>query len=604
MTAHDPGPDWAGGHLRSARHGDVYFSREGGLAESRAVFLEGCGLPGRWAGRAHFTVGELGFGTGLNMLALIDLWRRHRPAGGHLGLFSVEGFPLPVADAARALAAFPELADLAAALLAQWPKGARGFHRIQWPDHGVTLDLAILDAGEALSQWSGRADAWFLDGFAPALNPDMWSPDLMAAIAARSAPGARAATYSVARIVRDGLSAAGFTLNRKPGFGRKRERLEAELPGVAVNQSPPRRIAIIGAGIAGAALARAFRALGAGPRLFAQGPMASGNPAALVSPRLAAGSSAGAQLHAQAFRRAVDLVRQTAADAVLGTGALRILAGRGEPERGRATLDSGLFDPGSLQWLDAGATSARLGEVVTDEALWVADALVLRPQRLRAAWSGSAGLGGQPEARRIARIARAGPGGWQLFAEGGALLAEADCLVIAAGPGSAALTGLPLRPVRGQVTLAREEPGGAPASWGGYAIPTPGGVLFGATHGRDDPDPAVRAEDNDRNLDKLARMRPALAARLRGLPLDAVAGVRAASPDHQPLAGRIEDGLFILSGLGGRGFTLAPLLAEHVAACAMGAPSPLGASSAALVDPARLKRRVAPESGLGQIDAG
>src|ERR1700722_16016073 len=119
----------ADGLPRSRRFGDVYFSREGGLAESQAVFLAGCGLPGRWAGRRRFTVAELGFGTGLNVLALLDLWRAHRPAGGQLAIFSVEAEPLAGDEAARALAAWPELTDLAAPLLASWPGRRRGFHR-------------------------------------------------------------------------------------------------------------------------------------------------------------------------------------------------------------------------------------------------------------------------------------------------------------------------------------------------------------------------------------------------------------------------------------------------------------------------------------------
>src|ERR1700722_15575821 len=127
---------------RSRRFGDVYFSREGGLAESRAVFLAGCGLPQRWAGRSRFVVAELGFGTGLNILALLDLWRRRRDSQAKLHIFSVEAFPISASDAARALAPWPEVADLAAELLARWPRCARGFHRIELAGLGAVIDLA------------------------------------------------------------------------------------------------------------------------------------------------------------------------------------------------------------------------------------------------------------------------------------------------------------------------------------------------------------------------------------------------------------------------------------------------------------------------------
>ena len=153
-------------------HGDVYFSGEG-LSEKRTVFLAGCGLPEAWAGREHFTVGELGFGTGLNLLALWDLWRRHRPSPtARLDYLSFEGALIQKADAARIHAAWPELGDLSQQLLASWPDRARGFQRINLPD-GVTLTLAVDDIAAAIPQARASIDAWFLDGFAPSKNPDM-----------------------------------------------------------------------------------------------------------------------------------------------------------------------------------------------------------------------------------------------------------------------------------------------------------------------------------------------------------------------------------------------------------------------------------------------
>lgn len=249
------------GEPRSGRFGDVYFSRDDGLAETRAVFLEGCGLPDAWMGRDHFTVAELGFGTGLNIAALLYLWRRTRPEGGRLHIFSIEGFPLTAAEAARALGAWPALAEATEALIANWPAATPGFHRVDLPGFDAVLDLAVGDAAWALEQWSGVADAWFLDGFSPALNPGMWSPEVMALIAERSALGARLATFTVAGAVRRGLAGQGFIVEKRPGHGRKRERLEARLPSV-FEPSPPPRVAVIGAGIAGASVARALKAQG------------------------------------------------------------------------------------------------------------------------------------------------------------------------------------------------------------------------------------------------------------------------------------------------------------------------------------------------------
>lgn len=585
----DPGAAWDGGALVSARFGDIYASRAGALAQSRAVFLGGCGLPGRWAGRRLFTVAELGFGTGLNMLAVLEAWAATRAPGARLQLFSVEGFPLARGDAAQALAAHGELAGLAERLLAQWPDGARGVHRIDFPEIGAVLDLGIGDAAEMVAGWDGAADAWFLDGFSPAKNPEMWSAELMQLVGAKTAPGGRAATWSVAGAVRRGLAAAGFAVERLPGFGWKRERISAAMPG-AVAEAPVPRVAVVGAGISGAALALAFRELGVEARVFADGPMASGNPAALVSPRLAAGSEAGAGLHALAFRRAVERVERTAGHAVIARGVARLLKD-GEVARARATVESGLFPQGSL--------------VLEGARLWMRNALVVAPGRLREAWLGAV------ERFAVSELARTAEGWW--LVGDGRREGPFDAVCVAAGFGSAGLAGVPLQPVRGQVAVSAVPMKGPPTSWGGYAIPCDDGLLFGATHGRGDAGDDVRVGDTARNVEGLARVMPELAARVEVAPLEAVAGVRAAAGDHQPVAGALGDGMFVLGGLGGRGFTLAPLLAEHVAAQILGAPSPVPLSMARLVDPLRLISRAGgggarPDSpstgGRGQGAAG
>ncbi|HEY5289006.1 MAG TPA: tRNA (5-methylaminomethyl-2-thiouridine)(34)-methyltransferase MnmD, partial [Caulobacteraceae bacterium] len=237
-----------GGPPRSRQFGDLYYSAQDGLAEARTVFLAGCGLPDAWRGRRGFCVAELGFGTGLNIAALLELWARTGPADAHLAIFSVEAFPAPASDALRALSAWPELAPIARVLTERWPGRARGFHRVDLPEFRATLDLAVMDAAEALAAWSGAADAWFLDGFSPALNPEMWRPEVLSLVAARSALGARLGTYTVAGSVRRGLEGAGFAVDRRPGFGAKRQRLEGRWPGEPNAEPAPPRVAIIGAG--------------------------------------------------------------------------------------------------------------------------------------------------------------------------------------------------------------------------------------------------------------------------------------------------------------------------------------------------------------------
>jgi tRNA 5-methylaminomethyl-2-thiouridine biosynthesis bifunctional protein len=573
------------GAPRSGRFGDVYFSREDGLAETRAVFLAGCGLPEAWSGRRRFTVAELGFGTGLNIAALLDLWRREGPADGRLHIFSVEGFPLTRDEAERALSAWPELADAAEALLAAWPAPTPGLHRLDLPGFNATLDLAVGEVEQALAQWSGAADAWFLDGFAPSTNPGMWSDAVMDGIAARSAPGARVATFTVAGAVRRGLTERGFAVDKRPGHGRKRERLEARLPG-AVSEPVPPRIAVIGAGIAGAALTRAFTALGLRPTVIeAQGPGAgaSGFAAALVTPRLDAGDRGIAALYATALERASALYGATP-DAVLAKGVLQLEQAPRDAGRHAKIAAQDLWPEDAMVALDAPACAARLGEPVETGGLWMRDAMAVRPAAVLEDWMTDA-------ARITAAVAgiERGDDGWRIVDADGATVMEADIVVLAAGWGNAALApAVPLSPVAGQAEVVEGVEGG-PVAWGGYAVPTGGGLLFGATHDRGVTDPSPSDEAGARNQATLSARLPDLAARIAAAgPSRSRVAVRATTPDRLPLAGALGDGLYILGGLGSRGFCAAPLLAEHVAATAVGAPSPLARDLAARVTPSRL----------------
>jgi tRNA 5-methylaminomethyl-2-thiouridine biosynthesis bifunctional protein len=576
-------PDWPdGGPPRSARFGDLYFSAEDGLAESRLVFLHGCGLPEAWRGRRVFTVAELGFGTGLNIAALLDLWRREAPADGHLAIFSLEAWPLEAADAARALAAWPDLAPVTSLLIERWPGRASGFHRIDLPEFHATIDLAIMEAAEALSAWSGRADAWFLDGFAPAANPEMWRQEVLALVAARSAPGARVATYSAAGEVRRGLAAAGFEVARLPGFGRKRHRLEGRLPGATI-ETPPPRVAIIGAGIAGASLARAFEAQGATAAVYAsEAPAASAGPAALVAPRLDAGLAEPAALFAQAFTRARRVYRSRP-DVVVSEGALQLAIGRKDEQRFAAIAGSNLFEPGSMRRLDIDHVLDRLGEAAP-AGLEIREALVVDPTPL---------LGVDHISADASRLERA-DGAWRVLDSDGATIVKADVVCLAAGMASATLAPvLPLRAVRGQASFAPSVELAVTALFGAWVTPLAGGVVFGATHDRDDERIDEREVDHRRNLDAVAAVLPGLARRLEGRSLTARVGLRATTSDYLPIAGQLTPGLFALTGLGSRGFTLAPLLAEHVAAMALGRPSPLPEPLSRLVDPHRFAHRAA-----------
>ncbi|MBS0126207.1 tRNA (5-methylaminomethyl-2-thiouridine)(34)-methyltransferase MnmD [Thetidibacter halocola] len=215
MADQSGGLDWRGTVPVSTRFDDPYYSLDDGLSETRHVFLDGNGLPARF--RDGFHVAELGFGTGLNLLALLHLWRATGQQGT-LRFTTFEAYPLEATDMIRAQAAFPEVASLAQELAPHWQAGAHVFAL-----HDLAFEMVAGDARETLPAWTGMADAWFLDGFSPAKNPELWSPDLLAQVAAHMAPGATVATYSAAGHVRRGLASAGLDVTRAPGYGRKRQ---------------------------------------------------------------------------------------------------------------------------------------------------------------------------------------------------------------------------------------------------------------------------------------------------------------------------------------------------------------------------------------------
>jgi len=562
---------WAeDGSPRSGRFGDVYFSKDDGLAETRAVFLAGCAMPTIWQGRKHFTVAELGFGTGLNIIALIDLWRQNREDGAQLHVFSVEGYPLSREDAARALGAWPEVAETARALLAQWPTHRPGFHRIELSDWGVTIDLAIGEVEWALENWHGQADAWFLDGFSPALNPGMWSEQIMAQVARLSAPQARLATFTVAGAVRRALSAHGYIVEKKPGHGRKRERLEARMEGDTPSYENP-RVAVIGAGISGASMVRALKATGLNPALVEAehaGAGASGFPTSLVTPRLDAGDALIAGLYAQLLERAGQLYGQVEA-AILSQGVILLENMARDAARFNKIAVQDLWPDNSMVRLTPDQASDLLGETVTRGGLEMKTAFALSPSRVLDAW-----LKDTPVVTaKVKRLIRNGDV-WQLLDADNQLILEAEAVVLCAGWGNAALIPqIGLSPVAGQADWSEGAivDNNRAAAWGGYSVPTGHGLLYGATHERGITHPVPSDEASAKNRQILADNLP----------------VRATTPDRMPVCGSVDKGLYVLGGMGSRGFCTSPLLAEHIAARISKRPSPLPLQAIRRLSPRR-----------------
>ena len=611
------------GALRAADFGDVYFSDAGGLAESHAVFLNGTGLPDAWRGRDRFAICELGFGSGLNVLSVWRAWKATHSPHAVLHISSIEAFPLAREDAARALARFPDVADLAEALIARWPVRAYAPQRLWFEEDRFALTLFTGEAERVLAGMSGQFDAWFLDGFAPARNPAMWSPEVFTHVARLSAPGARAATFSVAGDVRRGLEAAGFQVAKKPGYGAKRQRLEAQATSAQNPNAPapqggggvglypyavadPKRVAIIGAGIAGASCARALVRRGIETIVLDaglhRGAGASGNPAGLVMPRLDRGGGALSELFLAAYL-----------DAIATYEALGVLDACGVEERADPDKLDALADllndpPLPGDWLSALPGGAALH----------ARAGVVRP--LRAIEAMLRGAQVQFEAE-VQSLDRSGDG-WVLRAADGRAMLKADAVVLACG---AALTRfepasfLPIALSLGQIEWGEGPPPPRALVRGNYLAPFEGGVLFGATFDR-----LVEGEGSSveqarvRNLAALAQLAPDIAAKLDPAKLHSRASVRATTPDRAPIAGLLPDapawltqyegiahgravatnasppahhGVYVIGGLGARGLTLAPLLGERIAAEMCGEPAPLSQFALDAIHPARFLHR-------------
>ena len=322
---------------------DVYFSNDSGIDETQHVFVAGNDLAERWQQWRNptFVIAETGFGTGLNFLVAMRAFNEFRSANPdhplkRLYFITTEKFPLPQQDMQRALEAFPALKDEADALASLYPMGLEGCHRLHFDNHSTTLDLWIGDVHELLPQWhcpvDGLIDAWFLDGFAPSKNPDMWTDALFSQMARLSKTGTTFGTFTAAGIVKRGLAGVGFTIKKRNGFGRKRDMLtgvfnqdnenvqhKLRLPAGPyyryANDSLDKtsKVAVVGSGLAAATACLALVKRGISTTLYFDGDTlasgASGNPQGGFYPQLHSEASIASRIQAHSFlyaRQAYD----------------------------------------------------------------------------------------------------------------------------------------------------------------------------------------------------------------------------------------------------------------------------------------------------------
>ncbi|WP_122710246.1 bifunctional tRNA (5-methylaminomethyl-2-thiouridine)(34)-methyltransferase MnmD/FAD-dependent 5-carboxymethylaminomethyl-2-thiouridine(34) oxidoreductase MnmC [Pseudomonas viridiflava] len=643
--------DWdEQGNPHSRTFSDVYFSTESGLEETRHVFLVQNDLRRRFTELpedGRLIIGETGFGTGLNFLCAWQLFEECARPGARLQFVSVEKYPLSRDDLQRALALWPELAAFADPLLDQYMAVHEGFQRMVFDQGRITLTLLIGDALDMLPQLDGQIDAWFLDGFAPAKNPEMWTPELFAELARLSTTATTIGTFTSTGWVRRALNAAGFKMKRVPGIGHKWEVLRGTYiawPEEAVPvptakpwfARPPalhneRKALVIGAGLAGCATAESLANRGWQVSLLerhaAPAQEASGNPQGVLYLKLSAHGTALSQLILSGFghtRRLLErLQRGVDWD---GCGVLQLTFDDKEAKRQAQLAEA--FPESLLHLLDQSAAEARSGIRLASGGLFYPEGGWVHPPALcdRQATHPNIRLIAHHEALELRQVG----GQWQAW-DNERLIDSAPVVVLAGAadikqfPQSA---DLPLKRIRGQITRLKETEASTTLSTvvcaEGYVAPARlGEHTLGASFDFNSVDLTPNLADHLGNLQMLEEISHDLVERLEAadLPpehLQGRAAFRCTSPDYLPIVGPLADreafmeafaalgkdarqvpdvacpwldGFYVNSGHGSRGLITAPLCAELLAAWLDNEPLPLPRSVAEACHPNRFALR-------------
>ena len=635
------------GVVRAPDFDDVYAPRAGAGEQARQVYLQGNGLPARWAGRHRFVVLETGFGLGNNFLATWQAWRDDPQRCERLVFVSIDRHPPTRDDLARveAAASLGGPCALVAQLLSAWPPLTPNLHPLAFEQGRVRLLLGWGDVAQMLPQLALQFDALFLDGFAPARNPAMWDARLIKALGRRAAAGATVATWSAAPAVRDALASVGFDVKTAPGVGGRGEmttgrfapRFQARgaLPGntgASASTAEQRSAVVVGAGLAGAWVAHELAALGwqvtVLDRHSEPATETSGNPAGLFHGTVHEGDGSYSRL----FRAAALLAQRRLQPWIDGGqvpgqvhGLLRLVRRPDTATSMNATLIAQGLPADYVQALSAAQARARAGVPLSHAAWWYPGGGWIAPPALVRHLLQTPGvrfMGGID----VAQLKRS-HGGWQLLDPHQTVLAESAVVVLAHAAQALSLAGArgadawPMQRIRGQVTVWRGVPGtvmplAIPVAGDGYALPLPGGdMLCGATSSEGEDDDPVRDSDHLRNLERFERLTglqgfsgPSV---LKAGGLEGRVGWRLQAADRLPIVGPVPmamvdwpagrhdqvrlvprlPGLHVATAFGARGLTLAPLAAAWLAALIDGEPLPLENDLAEAIDPARWQVR-------------
>jgi tRNA 5-methylaminomethyl-2-thiouridine biosynthesis bifunctional protein len=584
--------------LRFTEHGvpyseafdDVYHSVAGATAQARQVFLNGNRVLERWAGRERFVILETGFGAGINFLTTWQAWRRDPARCGRLHFVSIEKHPFTLTDVKLVFQNHPDLRAEASELEARWPSLVPGAQRLEFDNGNVLLTLFFADIHVA-RELRLAADAFYLDGFAPAKNPEMWTPALMRSLSRLAAPEATAATWSVASSVRHALEETGFVVEKRPGFGDKKEMLFARYakPGRVVPGPRQRNATVVGAGLAGAAVCERLCARGWDVTLFERhaGPAkeASGNHAGTFHPLVTPDDSVIARITRAGFLAALSGWQKLEArwDPC---GVLQLARDAKEEASQRRSLAALGLPADYAQLVTREEASGHAGVPVAAAGLWFP----------RAGWA-------QPGSLVEAQLLACGARLERRFNNEVKTLPASGAVVLANSAEALRLHPLPhlrLRRVRGQLTYVPAEAIEAPrvvVLRGGMVLPAVDGVcVVGATYDIDDEDASPRAESHESNLERLSRM--IATPELKGI--EGRVGFRAVAPDRLPVVGRLGEDVLGAFAYGSRGLIWATLAAELIAAELEGEPPPLEGTLVDAMRPGRFAQRASRRAASGR----
>ena len=651
--------DWLDGQPVSVAFGDVYFSRSSGLDETRHVFIRHNQLEERFGAmpaQGQFCIGETGFGTGLNFLCAWQHFLQHAPDTARLHFISTERYPLSRADLQQALALWPELAAQAEQLLQQYDVLTGGWHRFVLEQGRIMLTLLIGDVLETLPQLDARIDAWFLDGFAPSKNPDMWQPALFAQMARLSAPGTSFATFTSAGFVRRGLKEAGFAVRKVAGHGQKREMSCGELltpparawsapwyarPATVAQQE--RSAIVVGGGIAGAATAHSLAIRGWQvtliERLPALAQAASGNPQGVLYTKLSPHFTPLTRLVLAGYAYSLRCLHQhlpQGEDSWQACGVLQLAHDSKEAERQSRLAQAGL--PSSLLHLvDSEEASRIAGIALPSGGLFFPQGGWLNPPSLVQALCAHPNIQLRTSHTVIELDYNPVEQSWLASSEQGPL-AMGSAVVLCTAADTAAFDStshLPLKAIRGQVStlpVTAESAALQTVLCGeGYVSPARHQQhCVGASFKFDADHLDVTTDEHEENLDMLAGLAPALHQALQADTLSTEqlggrAAYRCTSPDYLPIIGPVVNrqdfancysalandatlpltqaapyipGLYVNAAHGSRGMITAPLSGEIIAAYLEGEAAPLPVDLMQAVHPSRfLLRRLIRKQG-------